>query len=92
MSRIFHVIALTTVLAVGAQAIWAQNLDKGGAAYSAGDYETALREWRPLADQGDADAQYWLGTIFNFGQGVLQNYAEAAEWYRLAAAQGHAPA
>ncbi len=64
----------------------------GLAAYERGDYVVALREWRPLAEQGDAKAQFKLGVMYEFGQGVPQDYAEALQWYRKAAAQGVAEA
>jgi len=57
-----------------------------------GDHETALTEWLPLAAQGDIDAQFALGFLYNTGQGVPQDYAQAHEWYLKAAAQGHATA
>ena len=63
---------------------WA-GFDEGLAAYRRGDYATALREWRPLAEQGDADAQYNLGVMYEHGQGVPQDYAHAHMWYNLAA-------
>jgi len=47
-----------------------------------GDYETAMRVWRPLADQGDARAQFNLGVIYRDGQGVPQDYAAAVSCYR----------
>ncbi len=53
-----------------------------------GDYATALKEWRPLAEQGDAEAQCNLGYMYKGGKGVPQDDAEAARWYRLAAVQG----
>ena len=59
---------------------------------SRGDYATALRLLRPLADQGDAVAQFYLGLMYDNGRGVPQNYAEAVKWYRLAADQGNANA
>jgi uncharacterized protein len=59
------------------------------AAHGRNDYATALRLWRPLADQGDAKAQYALGFMYDKGQGVPQNHAEAAKWWRLAADQGN---
>ena len=62
------------------------------AAYNRGDYATALRLLRPLADQGDASAQNNLGLMYDEGQGVPQDYAEALKWYRLAADQGNASA
>ena len=63
--------------------------DDALAAAEQGDYVTALRLWRPLADQGDADAQYNLGVMYNNGDGVPQDYAEAMKWHRKAADQGN---
>ena len=70
----------------------AQDFDVGLAAYASGDYDTALREWKPLAEQGHAPAQNNLGFMYANGQGVLQDFAEAVRWYRLAADQGNSPA
>jgi TPR repeat protein len=70
----------------------AQDIDKGMAAYNAGDYDAALQEWRPLAEQGDAEAQTYLGVMYNVGNGMIKDYAEAVDWYRKAAEQGHADA
>lgn len=67
-----------------------QGYERGQSAYNKGDYPTAVREWRPLAKQGNADAQFFLGSMYDHGEGVPQNYAEAVRWYRLAAEQGHA--
>ncbi len=75
-----------------AQVASAGPFEDGVAADNRGDYATALRLWRPLANQGDADAQYNLGVMYHNGKGVAQDYAEAAKWYRLAAAQGNANA
>ena len=62
------------------------------AAYESKDYATALKLWRPLAEQGDAQAQYNLGIMYDNGQGVPQDDAEAVKWYRKAAEQGIAKA
>ena len=70
---------------------WA-GFDEGEAAYQRGDYATAIREWRPLAKQGVADAQYNLGVMYGEGLGVPQDYAKAVGWWRKAAEQGHATA
>ncbi len=64
--------------------------DEGVAAAKRGDYATALREWRPLAKQGDAAAQNNLGVMYKMGLGVPQDYAEAVRWHRKAAEQGDA--
>ncbi|MDB4164544.1 SEL1-like repeat protein [bacterium] len=68
----------------------AQDLQKGFAAAQAGDFATAIQEWTPLAEAGDASAQIALGALYEFGQGVLQDYAEAVRLYRLVADQGYA--
>ena len=68
------------------------DFDAGLAAYERDDYATALREWRPLAEQGDADAQFGLGLMYHDGDGVPQDGAEAVRWFRLAAGQGDAHA
>ena len=64
----------------------------GLTAYHAGDYETAFREWKPVAEQGDGRAQFNLGLMYDNGKGVLQDYKEAVKWYTKAAEQGHANA
>ena len=63
----------------------ADPLDDARTAYNKGDYKEALEIWRPLADQGDVDAQYNIGLMYE----VTQNYKEAVKWYRLAAVQGN---
>jgi uncharacterized protein len=70
--------------------VTAQDSNKGWFAYHAGDYTTALKELKPLAEQGNKNAQLMLGTMYKNGEGVLQDYAEAVKWYRLSAEQGDA--
>jgi TPR repeat protein len=65
-------------------------LEEGRKAYERGDYATAFRLMKPLAEQGDATAQYNLGYMYRMGRGVPQDYAEAAKWFRKAAEQGEA--
>jgi TPR repeat protein len=71
---------------------WGADYQKGAAAYNSGDYATALREWTPLAKQGNLSAQYLLGVMYRKGQGVPQDYKTAVKWYSLAAKQGVARA
>ena len=66
--------------------------EDANAAYQKQDYTAALRLFRPLADQGDADAQTMLGFMYQHGLGVPQDYAQAVKWYRLAADRGYARA
>jgi len=61
-------------------------------AYHSGDYETAYRFIKPLAEGGLPEAQLNLGLMYEKGQGVPQDYAEALKWYRKAAEQGNAKA
>ena len=68
------------------------DFETGMDAYERGDYETALSEWRPLAEKGDAQAQLHLGMLYHQGQGVPQDYTAARQWYEKAAAQGYAMA
>ena len=70
----------------------AADLQAGVEAYDRGDYAAALREFRPLAEQGDGDAQYHLGIMYDSGEGVSEDDAEAVKWYRRAAEQGYAKA
>ncbi len=58
------------------------------AAYDRGDNTAALQIWRPLAQAGEAKAQFWLGAMYDLGRGVPQDHAMAASWYRYAAEQG----
>ena len=61
----------------------------GDAAHSRGDYATAMRLLRPLAEQGNGRAQILVGMMHELGQGVPKNGAAAAEWYRRAADRGY---
>ncbi len=61
----------------------------GKKAYDAGDYAAAMREWRPLAEAGDADAQWGMGIIHRFGRGVTVDNEEAVKWYTRSAQQGN---
>jgi uncharacterized protein len=61
----------------------------GVTAWEAGDYARAVREWRPLAVAGDADAQFNIAQAYKLGRGVPIDLAQAADWFRRAAAQGH---
>ena len=68
----------------------AADLQTGLEAYERGDFAVALREWRPLAEQGNTDAQYFLGYTYANGEGVPIDIVKAMGWYRKAAERGHA--
>lgn len=58
---------------------------RGLKAYNLSDFEAARREFIPLANQGNAEVQHYLGYMYENGQGVAQNYKTAIEWYAKAA-------
>jgi hypothetical protein len=68
----------------------ANSLQAGWQAFGRGDTPKAIEIWRPDADGGDVAMQLLIGSIYDYGQGVPQDDAEAIKWYRKAAAQGSA--
>ncbi len=87
MRALRGVIVLVLALALSTP-VFAAHLRAALEAYGRGDYATAIKELRPLAEQGDALAQVTLGGMYQLGEGVRQDYVEATKWYRLAAEQG----
>ncbi len=81
---------LAVVVVLVATPAWADGA--GLEAFTRGDYASALKEFRPLAEQGDAVSQFALGTMYENGRGVPKDDVEAVRWYRLAAEQGQASA
>lgn len=90
MKQAFLVLLWVGIVLLGffACPVWA-GYDDGEAAYLNGEFSTALEIWKPLAEQGHADAQNMLGYMYRFGEGVDPDYALARKWYRLAADQGN---
>lgn len=80
------------LLAVALAGPAAADVKAGVDAWAQGDYDKAVREWQPLADAGDADAQFNLGQAYKLGKGVPMDLAAALEYYRKASVQGHARA
>ena len=86
-------LCLTIAVLLGSAGIsWSADYQKGLDAANSGDFATALREWRPLAEQGDAVVQCNLGVLYRDGQGAPQDYKSAVKWTRLSAEQGDADA
>ena len=92
MRSLLTMFCTTLILLLGSTKGWSGDFQKGADAYLKGDYATALREWDPLANQGDAQAQFQLGWMYSKGEGVSEDDQEAVKWYRLAAEQRHAHA
>ena len=83
--------AAAALLLLGAGAAVA-DVKAGVDAWQAGNYAAAVKEWRPLADKGDADAQFNLGQAYKLGRGVPGDLRTAQSWYEKAAQQGHGQA
>src|SRR6478672_4089670 len=67
----------------------AQSVKAGIDAWQKSDYASAVAIWRPLAEKGDADAQFNLGQAYRLGRGVPINLALAKSWFEKAATSGH---
>lgn len=70
----------------------AAGLDEGVGHYKRGNYAEAVKQLKPVAEQGHPIAQFLVGLMYHRGQGVPQNHAEAVKWLRKAAEQNLAPA
>ncbi len=67
----------------------AESVKAGIEAWQKADYARAVAIWRPLAENGDADAQFNLGQAYRLGRGVKIDLGSAQVWLERAAAQGH---
>ena len=70
--------------------VMASSLEEGREALRNEDYTIALKNFRPLAEEGNPDAQALLGGMYLRGRGVEQNFEKAADWLKLAADQNDA--
>ncbi|MEQ8964920.1 MAG: SPOR domain-containing protein [Azospirillaceae bacterium] len=80
--------ALAVAIGLGAAPARA-DFEDGVAAYQVGDFARALEIWRPLAEAGDAAAQFNLGIMYRQGEGVSRDYAAARRWFASAARRGN---
>lgn len=89
MRNLTAVFCLAVALLMGSVGTsWSGDYQKGWTAYQRGDYATAIREWTPLAKQGDAVTQFSLGLAYVAGDDVKKGYKAAVRWWKLAAKQG----
>jgi TPR repeat protein len=58
-------------------------------AYKSGGYKAVFKKILPFAEQGNADAQFWIASMYKFGQGVPENQKTAVKCYTLAVEQGY---
>ena len=73
-------------------AVFADAFDDGEIAYSDEDYTTALAQFEQAAQDGNASAQYKLGSMYHDGEGVPRNHTQAIYWYTKAGEQGNTTA
>ena len=79
-SRVYAVLVALCLSCTAMSEIVMAGLNEGDVAYKRGDYVEALREFKQLATQGDAEAQYRLGFMYAAGQGMQQDPKEAVKW------------
>ena len=91
MKQLSKILPLLVILALPASAA-DTGFESGRAAYKAGDYATALREWLPVAEAGMAKAQFRLGGLYLTGKGTDRNVKTGLIWIHKAAEQGFASA
>ena len=89
MKRFLTTLVILTGLIGSGGAAWADDFDKGYAAYKAGDYAEAVKWFRKAAEQGFGYAQYNLAKLYWGGRGVLQDKIAILMWFNIAAANGH---
>jgi len=85
----YKYLAATIWMASLAMPLSAQSVKAGIEAWQKADYSAAVAIWRPLAEKGDADAQFNLGQAYRLGRGVPINLAAAQSWFERAADKGH---
>ncbi len=88
----FRALAILGIFAVGLAAlspVRAGDFEDGVAAYKAQDFATAARLWQPLAEAGNVGAQFNLGRLYYYGQGVVRSPVDACKWFLLAGEMGN---
>lgn len=88
----YKCLAVSFGIALLAAPLSAQSVGAGIEAWQKADYATAVSIWRPLAEQGDADAQFNLGQAYRLGRGVPIDLGAAQIWFERAATKGHTDA
>jgi TPR repeat protein len=80
---------LLAIFVLSSGATFGASLETGLTAYANGDYETALANCQPLADEGNVEAMFCVGQLYANGFGVPMDDAMAMKWYGMAAGEGH---
>ena len=84
-SAVLYLVGFALLLPLG---VVADDFDRGNRAYVAAEFAEAYRLWLPLAEAGDPRAQFGMGSLYDYGQGVEVNYFLSANWFQRSARQG----
>ena len=84
------ILFIATLMSLCSSVARADGLEDGIKAHHKSNYVQAIELLRPIAEEGKAIAQGLLGRMYLRGEGVTQDYQEAAKWFHLAAKQGDA--
>ena len=77
-------VAGRVTLATWSLAVGAGDLEDGIAAFEKHDFNTAVRLIEPLAEQGNVEAEYFMGTFYMYGHGVAMDPPQATVWFKRA--------
>lgn len=88
MKSVFNALVLSLFVAGLSACKTSMNLEDGIECFKAGDYRQAFIRLKPEALKGHLEAEYAIGYMYYYGQGVVENRYEALHWIRLAAARG----
>ena len=84
--------SLLSIGLIGATCLSYADFNDGWTAYTNEDFRGAAKEWKPLAEKGDAKSQTNLGILYFNGKGVLKDYKKAISWFEKAGDQGESEA
>jgi uncharacterized protein YbaP (TraB family) len=91
-AKVMAFIVLVAAILLGQSSLNDLKATSGIEAFEHGDYAKALEIWLGQAEKGDKEAQFYLGYLYDSGQGVKENNATAASWYSKAAVKGQSSA
>ena len=88
VTNIFSIL-ISTLLFITTSITCHAGMKEALASMQTGDFDKAVSEIQLIATNGDAEAQYYLGAMYNDGKGVKKNYTDAAYWFTKSAEQGY---
>ena len=86
VNKLLFIIGLTVLLSACVNSL--SSLNSGIENFKKQNYRTAFIKLMPIAEAGNPDAQYAIGYMYYYGQGVVEDREKASHWMKLAARQG----